>query len=659
MHSRWNEEDSEQFSGDLAQRVYSSRLLGQDATLVLHGGGNTSVKTQVTNLFGEDEEVLYVKGSGWDLETIEAAGFAPCRMKDLLRLAELETLSDPQMAVELQKSKIDPSAPAPSVEAILHAILPAKFVDHTHANAVLAVTNTADGRERVLEIYGDRVVVVPYVMPGFKLARLCAELYPEQAGPQTIGMLLMNHGMFSFGETARESYERMIELVGLAEDYLAKHGAKIGTSAAPAASERSLGGTERRRELAELRRAVSDAAGVPMILRVNDDDAARAFATRSDLTDIATRGPATPDHVIRTKRVPMIGRDLDEYAASYAGYFDEHGDASLTMLDPAPRVILDEDLGLVTVGRTAKDAGIVEDIYRHTMEIITAATDLGGWQALDAGDIFEVEYWDLEQAKLRKAGSPPAFAGEICLVTGAASGIGKACVTAMLKRGAAVVGLDLSAHVVGLHTRKDYLGIACDLTDDSQVEAALDQAVKAYGGIDMLILNAGIFPTSAPIASLSADDWQRTMRINLDANVGLMRACHPLLKLSPRGGRVVIIGSKNVPAPGPGQAAYSASKAALQQLARVAALEWGADGIRINTINPNAVFDTGIWTPEALEQRAASYGLSVEAYKTNNVLKVEVTSQDVAELVAEMCGPLFAKTTGAQIPIDGGNDRVI
>jgi rhamnose utilization protein RhaD (predicted bifunctional aldolase and dehydrogenase)/NAD(P)-dependent dehydrogenase (short-subunit alcohol dehydrogenase family) len=657
MHSRWNEEASNQFSGDLAQRVYSSRLLGQDSSLVLHGGGNTSVKTQVANLFGEQEEILYVKGSGWDLETIEAEGFAPCRMQDLLRLAELETLSDPQMAVELQKSKIDPSAPAPSVEAILHAILPARFVDHTHADAVLAVTNTADGRQRVSEIYGNRVVVIPYVMPGFKLARLCAELFPEQAGPQTIGMLLMNHGMFSFGDTARESYERMIELVGLAEDYLAKHGAKTGRSVTPTAGERPLG--NRRLELAELRRAVSDAAGAPMILRVNDDDSARAFAALPDVADIATRGPATPDHVIRTKRVPMIGRDVAGYAESYARYFEEHGDSSLNMLDPAPRVILDKDLGLCTVGRTAKDAAIVEDIYRHTMEIITAATELGGWQALGARDIFEVEYWDLEQAKLRKAGSPPAFAGEVCLVTGAASGIGKACVTALLKRGAAVVGLDLSADVAGLHDRKDYLGIACDLTDGTQLEAALDQAVKSYGGIDMLVLNAGIFPASAPIALLSPDDWQLTMRINLDANFDLMRAGHPLLKLSPRGGRVVIIGSKNVAAPGPGQAAYSASKAALQQLARVAALEWGADRIRVNTVHPNAVFDTGIWTPAVLEQRAASYSLSVEAYKTNNVLKVEVTSQDVAELAAELCGPLFAKTTGAQIPVDGGNDRVI
>jgi NAD(P)-dependent dehydrogenase (short-subunit alcohol dehydrogenase family) len=396
-----------------------------------------------------------------------------------------------------------------------------------------------------------------------------------------------------------------------------------------------------------------------MILRVNDDDASRAFANRPDLAEIATQGPATPDHVIRTKRVPMIGRDVEAYAASYASYFKAHCDSSLTMLDPAPRVILDKDLGLCTVGRTAKDAAIVEDIYRHTMEIIGSATSLGGWQALDARDIFEVEYWDLEQAKLRKSGNPPPFAGEVCLVTGAASGIGKACVAALLKRGATVVGLDLSAEVAGLHARKDYLGVACDLTDEAQVEAALGRAVKSFGGLDMLILNAGVFPTSAPIASMAKDAWRRTMSINLDANADLMRACHPLLKLSPRGGRVVVIGSKNVAAPGPGQAAYSASKAALQQLARVAALEWGADGIRINTLHPNAVFDTGLWKPEILEQRAASYGLSVEDYKTNNVLKAEVTSQDVAELAAELCGPLFAKTTGAQIPVDGGNDRVI
>jgi NAD(P)-dependent dehydrogenase (short-subunit alcohol dehydrogenase family) len=312
-----------------------------------------------------------------------------------------------------------------------------------------------------------------------------------------------------------------------------------------------------------------------------------------------------------------------------------------------------------TVGRTADDATIIRDIYSHTMDVILRAEALDGYRALSARDLFDMEYWDLEQAKLRKGGKPPMFIGEIALVTGAASGIGKACVESLLTRGAAVVGLDINPDIVAMHGKAAYKGILCDVTDETQLVAALETTVSSYGGLDMLILNAGVFPPGRRIADLGTSEWHRVMQINLDANLALMREAHPLLKLAPRGGRVVIIGSKNVPAPGPGAAAYSASKAALNQLARVAALEWGGDGIRINSLHPNAVFDTGLWTEEVLTARAAHYGLSVEQYKTNNVLKVEVTSRDVAELAAEMCGRLFAKTTGAQVPVDGGNDRVI
>ena len=656
MKSLWNEQDAAGFAGDLAQRVYSSRLLGREPQLVMHGGGNTSVKSRVRNIFGEEEEVLLVKGSGWDLETIEAPGFAPCRMDHLLRLAQLEALSDPEMAAELRKSLTDVSAPSPSVEAILHAVLPAKFVDHTHADALLTLTNTPGGEQRVRDLYGDTLVYIPYVMPGFKLARLCAQEFPKQVGPRTIGMLLLNHGLFSFGETAKESYERMIDLVTLAEEHLNAEGAwNLGSPAGTDADEPHVN----RHDIAVLRSKVSKAAGEPMILSVHIDAETLAFARRPDVGTVSQQGPATPDHVIRTKQKPMVGRDVEAYVAAYRAYFTEHGNESLTMLNPAPRVILDPDLGLCTIGRTAKDAGIVEDIYRHTMQIIARAEALGGWRALPSKDIFEVEYWDLEQAKLRKGGSPPAFTGEIALVTGAASGIGKACVASLLARGATVVGLDLSDAVTELHQRKDYLGIRCDLTDGPHLTAALDEAVERFGGLDILVLNAGIFPKSAPVAALTDESWRKTMGINLDVNLTLMRECYPLLKLSPRGGRVVIIGSKNVPAPGPGAAAYSASKAALQQLARVAALEWGEDRIRVNTLHPNAVFDTGIWTPEMLAARAASYKMSVEEYKTNNVLKAEVTSRHVAELGAELCGALFARTTGAQIPVDGGNVRVI
>jgi NAD(P)-dependent dehydrogenase (short-subunit alcohol dehydrogenase family) len=414
--------------------------------------------------------------------------------------------------------------------------------------------------------------------------------------------------------------------------------------------------------LAKLRADVSQAAGFPVIVSRHANDRTLSFARHGDVATMAQQGPATPDHVIRTKRLPMLGRDVAAYVAEYKKYFEAlepQAKERKAMLDPAPRLVLDAEFGMCTIGRTAKDADIVADIYDHTLDIILRASALGGYQALPAKDIFDVEYWDLEQAKLKKGGKAPAFAGEVALVTGAASGIGKACVESLLARGAAVVALDIAASVTDMKKGPNYLGVQCDLTSEEQFKQALVQAVGRFGGLDMLVLNAGVFPGGCRIDSLKTEEWQRVMRINLDSNLMLMRECHPFLKLAPRGGRVVVIGSKNVPAPGPGAAAYSASKAALNQLARVAALEWGADNIRINSLHPNAVFDTGLWTEEVLASRAKHYGLSVQEYKTNNVLKTEVTSKDVAELTAEMCGPLFAKTTGAWLPVDGGNDRVI
>jgi rhamnose utilization protein RhaD (predicted bifunctional aldolase and dehydrogenase)/NAD(P)-dependent dehydrogenase (short-subunit alcohol dehydrogenase family) len=657
MKNLWNDREAAEYQGDLAQRVYTSRLLGRDPSLVLHGGGNTSVKIREQNLLGEEEDILYVKGSGWDLATIEAAGFAPVRMRHLLGLAKLPSLSDPQMVNELKTQMTRASAPSPSVETILHATLPYKYVDHTHADAVVAVTNTPNGLARVQEIYGDKLVIIPYVMPGFDLARFCAEKFAAEAGDNTIGMLLMNHGMFSFGETAQESYERMIYLVGLAEDYLKQHQAWENPLPKVEKNPQPMGQT-----LTQLRRELSDVAGFPVIMTRHQSDRALAFVQREDLGEISQQGPATPDHVIRTKQLPMVGKDINAYVAAYKAYFAEYSPTAKepkTMLDPAPRVILDPELGMCTVGKTAKDAAIVADIYHHTMDVIEAATILGGYQALPNQDIFDMEYWDLEQAKLRKGGKPPMFTGEVALVTGAASGIGKACVESLLQRGAAVIGLDINPAIEELYKSPNFCGLVCDVTDETAIKEAIETGINAFGGIDILILNAGIFPGGCRIDALETDKWRRVMAINLDANLTFMRECHPFLKLAPNGGRVVVIGSKNFSAPGPGAAAYSASKAALNQLTRVAALEWGADNIRINSVHPNAVFDTGIWTEEVLKARAEHYGLTVQEYKTNNVLKVEVTSRDVAELAAEMCGSLFAKTTAAQVPIDGGNERVI
>ncbi|ACB51903.1 putative short-chain dehydrogenase/reductase SDR [Crocosphaera subtropica ATCC 51142] len=657
MKSLWNDQDAAKYKTDLALRVYTSRLLGQNPSLVLHGGGNTSVKIRQDNIVGETEEILYVKGSGWDLATIEEGGFSGVRIPHLLKLAQLRSLSDSQMVNELKTQMIRSNAPSPSVETILHAILPYKYVDHTHADAVVTITNTAERRQRIKEIYGDRIVIIPYIMPGFDLARLCVQEFEKQKGNNTIGMVLMNHGIFSFGNTAKESYERMIELVTQAEDYLKQHQAWHIPQKAVNTPDTLLGET-----LAQLRYQVSVAAGFPVILSLQQTEKTLSFAQREDINIISQQGPATPDHVIRTKRTPLVGRDVQGYVKVYETYFKTNlaqAKDNKTMVDPAPRVIIDPELGMCAIGKNAKAAGIVADIYNHTIDIIQRGTLLGGYQALPSQDIFDVEYWELEQAKLAKGGQTPPFTGEVALVTGAASGIGKACVASLLKRGAAVVGLDINESITDLHKGTDFCGLVCDLTDETAIKQALEMAVRRFGGVDMVILNAGIFPASSPISALSTEQWRRIMNINLDANLVFMREVHPFLKMAPKGGRIVVIGSKNVPAPGPGAAAYSASKAALNQLTRVAALEWGKDKIRINSIHPNGVFDTGIWTDEVLETRAKNYGLTIEEYKTNNVLKVEVTSHDVAELAASMCDRLFEKTTAAQVPLDGGNERVI
>ncbi len=656
MKSLWNEEEAKQYTDELGMRVYTSQLLGRDTNLVLHGGGNTSVKITEKNILGEDVDMLYVKGSGWDLETIDRPGFSPVKLDHLIKLANLKSLSDPQMVNELRANMSLASAPTPSVEAILHATLPFKFVDHTHADAIVTITNNEKGKERIQEIYGDRVVIIDYIMPGFDLARLCAKQFAEQAHEKTEGMILLNHGIFSFADDARESYERMISMVNEAEEYLKREGAWDLDFSGAAATPPNI------ESIAKLRKDVSVTVGKPMILSTVSSDKMMSFSQRNDLATISQQGPATPDHVIRTKRLPMLGTSVSNYISQYESYFQTYAKNARdekTMLDPAPRMVINKELGFISIGKTAKDANIVSDIYDHTIDVILRAEKLGGYRALSGQDIFDMEYWDLEQAKLRKGGSSPEFTGEVALVTGAYSGIGKACVEDLLAKGAAVVALDITPEVTTMYSRADFIGLECDVNDEAQIKNSIKKAVLAFGGLDIVVLNAGMFPGGCQIKEMETDVWKKVMSVNLDANVVLLREVYPLLKASPKYGRVIFMGSKNVPAPGPGAAAYSASKAALTQLARITALEWGGDAIRVNTLHPDAVFDTGIWTEEVLQARAKHYGMSVQDYKTKNILKTEIKSKDVAELVSTLCSSSFSKTTAAQIPIDGGNDRVI
>lgn len=656
MENRWNHSFARFLETALDECVYGSRLIGSDPALVLHGGGNTSIKAPFDDITGSSFDALFVKGSGWDLATIEKQGFAPLDLSRLRDLLALDSLSDREMVRELTASSLDPDAPTPSVESLLHAYIPHPAVLHSHADAVVSITNVADGEKLVRDIFGDSVIVVPYVMPGFELAKTVITMWPAQAHETTIGMVLLNHGLFTFGETTAEAYSRHHELISKAEQWLNEHAPVPRKTSDGLSQVNSL-------VLADLRQRISTSANQPMILRRHSDPVSTRFVHRSDLKSLATRGPLTPDHVIRTKRIPMVGSDVEDYERAYVKYFNhfEHRKGtSLSMLDAAPRVVVDVDLGVLTAGRTVAEADIAFDIYNHTMPILERAEDhLGGYVALEPEHIFDVEYWDLEQAKLRLAGPPPALAGAIAVVTGAASGIGRACAAELLARGCAVCGIDIDNSVEAAFDNPAWVGFTVDVTDAFAQTAALNKVVERFGGLDIVIPAAGVFGVVAPISQLDATDFQAVQTVNVNSVVNLLQASYPLLTRSPIGGRVSIIGSKNVAAPGQGAVAYSASKASLVQVGRIAALEWANDGIRVNTVHPDAVFDTGLWTDELLEERAANYGLTVDEYKIRNLLKTEITAAEVATLAVELCTDTFAKTTGAQIPIDGGNDRVV
>lgn len=658
MQSLWNDQEAATFGTDpLGQRVYTSRLLGRNPQLVLHGGGNTSVKVSEKDYFGEPVELCYVKGSGWDLATIERAGFAPVRMDALLKMAKLPAMSDEDMVLQQRAALTNPNAPTPSIEAILHAILPFKFVDHSHANAIAALTCNKEGEKRVRELYGARVIVVPYVMPGFILAKTIADLIAgrdlRKEGIQ--GMVLLKHGLFTFDDDARRSYELHIEMVTMAEEYLAKLSQNQAPAKARTDKEDLLG-------LAALRRAVSRQRGHAQIALLNASPEALGYASAPDVAAFGTRGPLTPDHSIRTKRAPaVIGDDVDasvqQFADAYKAYFDRHAQGQ-TMLDAAPRFALWKNNGIVSFGDTVKDARIVADIAEHTAATVQLGEAVGGWEPLPEKDIFEIEYWDLEQAKLRKGPARKMHQGKVALVTGCAAGIGFACAESLAEQGATVIGLDLNPEITEVMAKIGATGQVVNLTDDAAVEKAIADAVRSFGGLDIVVSNAGIFTAGQYLEHLEQTNWDKAMAVNLTSHQKLMRCTIPYLKLGVDSS-FIFVGSRNVKAPGPGAASYSCSKAALTQLCRVASLELAPHRVRCNIIHPDAVFDTKLWTPEALQRSAERYGMTVEEYKTKNLMKVEIKSKDIGNMVSAMAGPLFLKVTGAQIPVDGGNDRVI
>lgn len=678
MKSRWNAADADAFvaasqgvAPELALRVYSSRLIGGDADLVLHGGGNTSVKGTLRTLLGDEVPCLWVKGSGSSLDKVGPKDFPALDLAYLLRLASLDALSDLEMVNQLRTHLFDASAPNPSVEALLHAFLPHRFVDHSHADAILRLSNQPDGEALVREAVGEDVLVLPYIMPGFPLAKEVHRRFRER--PNARGIVLLFHGLFTFGETAEESYEAHIELVTRCEQVAAKHTRRVHTSSttAPALDvARSL-------ELGPvLRGAVSRALGHAVVAEHRATPEILSALSRADAATLFETGPLTPDHVIRVKPWPLVlgaggttaeavDAAVTRYAERYGAYVAESRDRypGLSVLDGAPRVILDRATGLWAFGRTRADAKIAADISEHTLAIKSDAADMSGYLALADRDLFDMEYWSLEQAKLGKS-APKALAGKVVFITGAAGAIGRGVAEACAAAGAHLFLTDVDASSLEGLVRQFGSNVASsaemDVRDEDSVARAFVAAVRAFGGVDSVVANAGVAHV-APISELAGEDFQRVLAVNTTGVLNTLRAAGKLFAAQGLGGSIIVNSSKNVFAPGKDFGAYSASKAAAHQLGKIAAMELAPIGVRVNMINADAVFShegtkSGLWS-EVAPSRAKSRGLTVEAledfYRDRNLLKARVEARHVGSAVVFFASEA-TPTTGATLPIDGG-----
>jgi rhamnose utilization protein RhaD (predicted bifunctional aldolase and dehydrogenase)/NAD(P)-dependent dehydrogenase (short-subunit alcohol dehydrogenase family) len=678
MRSAWIERDAKaavarhaSVGRDVALRVYTTRLLGQDPRLVLHGGGNTSVKTRVHDLNGEAVEVLCVKGSGWDMGSIEPAGLPAVRLAPLLKLRARDKLSDEEMVCLQRANLIDPAAPNPSVEALLHAFIPHKFIDHTHSTAVLALTDQPDGEALCREVYGARVGYVPYLMPGFGLAKASAQAF--ELDPAVEGLILVKHGIFSFGADARQSYERMISLVTLAEERLAKNRKSMSVSASLPA---------RPAQIAEVAPIVRGACSLPdsriegawkrFVLDIRCSAEILDFVNGAELARYGQAGVVTPDHNIRIKNRPLVVAAPDQeslpafaeqvrasvadFGTRYQDYFSRNNarvGGIKTMLDPMPRVVLVPGVGLFCLGRSKKDAKIAADLAEAAIATIRDAEAVGRFEPLPESDLFDVEYWSLEQAKLGNAKEPP-LAGQVAVITGAAGAIGFATARAFAAAGAEVALLDRDEAAAREKTRKlggSALAIKCDVTDAVSVCDAFAQVASAFGGVDIAVSNAGA-AWQGRIGEVDESVLRQSFELNFYGHQRVAQAAVRIMRAQGTGGCLLFNVSKQAVNPGPDFGPYGLPKAATLFLVRQYALDYGHEGIRANAVNADRIH-SGLLTEEMIASRAKARGVSEQAYMRGNLLGREVTAEDVAQ--AFLAQALALKTTADVTTVDGGN----
>lgn len=678
MQNLWNESHAEKLVGDyaargvdrdLALRVYTTRLLGGEPRLVLHGGGNTSLKTRAKDILGQEWDVLCVKGSGWDMGVIEPPGLPAVKMEALLAARGLDALSDEAMVAMQRANLLDPYAPNPSIETLLHAFLPHKFVDHTHSTAILSLVDQEDSEPLCRAVFGDRLGFVPYIKPGFDLAKAAADIY--DANPSVEGLILDKHGIFTFADTAKGAYERMIEFVTMAEEHIA---AKAKTPFRPVALPGKLatpadispylrGAIAIPRGEGSFGRMVSDFRTSPKILDYVNADTAE---------ELATRGVSTPDLSIRIKTGPMVlpapePGDLEAYgqtirekvadfAARYRDYFetnDARDDVERTMLDPMPRLTLVRGLGLFGHGRSMKEAKIAADVGEMLVEAVTGAQTIGSFHPLPLSDLFELEYWSLEQAKLA-ANKPRPLSGQVMLITGGAGAIGAATARLFASQGAHVVVVDLDAEraeAVARETGNASIGVGADITDPAAVRAAFDRAVEVFGGVDIAISNAGA-AWQGRIGELDDATLRKSFELNFFAHQSVAQNAVRLFQMQKTGGVLLFNTSKQAINPGADFGAYGLPKAATLFLSRQYALDYGAQGIRSNAVNADRI-RSGLLTDDMIASRAKARGVSEKDYMGGNLLGLEVRAEDVAQAFLNQA--LAERTTADVTTVDGGN----
>src|SRR5690242_5892417 len=654
---------------DLALRVYTTRLLGSEPRLVQHGGSNTSVKTTMRDPAGGSIGVLCVKGSGWDMATIEPRGLPAVRLAPLLKLAGIKSMTDKDMVAIQRSNLLDGNAPNPSVETLLHAFIPHKFVDHTHANAVLALCDRPDGIALCQKVYGSRVAIVPYVMPGFELALKAKEVF--DANPDCEGLMLHKHGVFTFGHTAREAYQRMIKFVTLAERrlrnehhrrrYVVRLPRKMATANDIAPLLRGLVAIPVDRNQARWTRFVLER-------RTNEE--ILDYVNGHDLKRFSQQGPVTPDHIIRTKPWPLLlpapdAGKLDEFAvaarkavkkyrANYQRYFARHNAKMAPKkqpLDPMPRVILVPGVGLFGLGVTAADASITADIGQTCLSVISDAEKGGRFESISERDQFDIEYWDLEQAKLAGRVHKP-LQGQVAVITGAAGTIGTAITKALHAHGAEVALLDLNAADTKVVAKAfGGLGVGCDATDRHSVDAAFNAVVDAYGGVDILVSNAGA-AWQGRIGEVDDLTLRQSFELNFFAHQYAAQAAVRIMRQQGFGGVLLFNVSKQALNPGPDFGPYGLPKAATLALMRQYAVDYGNEGITSNAVNADRI-RSGLLTDSMIKRRARARGVTEHEYLAGNLLGREVLAEDVAEAFVSLA--LARKTTGSVFTVDGGN----